>query len=69
MMGQKPLETHDGRPGNRGAIVNVASNLALVSRAATRTPTTTHPAQGRDKRLTNTPSQLLIVPPTPRSLA
>ncbi len=36
MMKQEPLPTHDGRPGNRGSIVNVASNLALVSRNETR---------------------------------
>jgi len=35
MMKQEPLSTHDGRPGNRGAIVNIASNLALVSRSDT----------------------------------
>ncbi|RJE22203.1 short chain dehydrogenase [Aspergillus sclerotialis] len=29
---QEPLPSHDGRPGNRGAIVNIASQLALVSR-------------------------------------
>jgi len=29
---QEPLPTHDGRPGNRGSIVNVGSNLSLVSR-------------------------------------
>jgi hypothetical protein len=36
MMKQEPLPTHDGRPGNRGVIVNIASNLALVSRNGTR---------------------------------
>ena len=36
MLHQEPLQTHDGRPGNRGAIVNVASNLSLVSRHETR---------------------------------
>lgn len=36
MMKQEPLPTHDGRPGSRGAIVNIASNLALVSRRETR---------------------------------
>lgn len=29
MMGQLPLDTHDGRPGNRGAIVNIATPLGL----------------------------------------
>lgn len=38
MLGQEPLPTHDGRPGNRGAIVNVGSNLALVSRPGARMP-------------------------------
>ena len=33
MQTQQPLPTHDGRPGNRGAIVNIASQLALLSRA------------------------------------
>ncbi|KAJ0420497.1 hypothetical protein BJY00DRAFT_323755 [Aspergillus carlsbadensis] len=32
MRTQEPLETHDGRPGNRGAIVNVASVLGQVAR-------------------------------------
>jgi NAD(P)-dependent dehydrogenase (short-subunit alcohol dehydrogenase family) len=36
MITQEPLPTHDGRPGNRGVIVNIASNLGLVSRNATR---------------------------------
>jgi NAD(P)-dependent dehydrogenase (short-subunit alcohol dehydrogenase family) len=36
MLEQEPLPTHDGRPGNRGSIVNVASNLSLVSRTETR---------------------------------
>jgi NAD(P)-dependent dehydrogenase (short-subunit alcohol dehydrogenase family) len=36
MMKQEPMPTHDGRPGSRGVIVNVASNLALVSRRETR---------------------------------
>lgn len=36
MVSQSPLETHDGRPGNRGCIVNVASNLSLVSRPNAR---------------------------------
>lgn len=32
MLKQEPLPTHDGRPGNRGSIVNIASQLAFVSR-------------------------------------
>lgn len=32
MLKQEPLPTHDGRPGNRGAIVNIASQLGLVGR-------------------------------------
>ncbi|KAI6606266.1 hypothetical protein MCOR12_001247 [Pyricularia oryzae] len=32
MLDQEPLKTHDGRRGNRGVIVNVASNMGLVSR-------------------------------------
>ncbi|KEQ99353.1 hypothetical protein AUEXF2481DRAFT_84979 [Aureobasidium subglaciale EXF-2481] len=32
MVGQEPLETHDGRQGNRGVIVNVASQLGIVAR-------------------------------------
>ncbi|CCF46447.1 short-chain dehydrogenase, partial [Colletotrichum higginsianum] len=35
MIKQEPMKTHDGRPGNRGVIVNVASNLSLVSRSET----------------------------------
>lgn len=27
---QDPLPTHDGRPGYRGSIVNIASNLGVV---------------------------------------
>ncbi|SPO00795.1 related to dehydrogenase [Cephalotrichum gorgonifer] len=34
MVFQDPLLTHDGRPGNRGSVVNIASNLGLVSRPA-----------------------------------
>lgn len=33
MLTQEPLYTHDGRPGNRGAIVHVASQLGIVSRS------------------------------------
>ena len=36
MLSQEPLPTHDGRPGNRGSVVNIGSNLALVSRPGTR---------------------------------
>ncbi|KIX98741.1 uncharacterized protein Z520_05202 [Fonsecaea multimorphosa CBS 102226] len=32
MMKQEELETHDGRPGNRGSIVNISSQLGLVGR-------------------------------------
>ncbi|KAL2824182.1 hypothetical protein BJY01DRAFT_230554 [Aspergillus pseudoustus] len=32
MMKQEPLQTHDGRPGNRGVIVHIASQLGIVSR-------------------------------------
>jgi len=32
MLTQDPLPTHDGRSGNRGSIVNIASQLAIVSR-------------------------------------
>ncbi|KAL2109753.1 hypothetical protein VUR80DRAFT_2048 [Thermomyces stellatus] len=35
MVSQEPLPTHDGRPGNRGCVVNIGSNLALVSRPGT----------------------------------
>ena len=34
MLQQEPLETHDGRPGNRGSIVNFASQLGIVGRPA-----------------------------------
>lgn len=33
MLKQNPLQTHDGRPGNRGAIVHIASQLGVVSRS------------------------------------
>lgn len=36
MLDQEPLKTHDGRRGNRGVIVNVASNMGLVSRPECR---------------------------------
>jgi len=32
MLTQEPLPTHDGRPGDRGSIVHIASQLAIVSR-------------------------------------
>lgn len=41
MLMQDPLETHDGRPGNRGSIVNFASQLGIVGRpAAGQSPAT-----------------------------
>lgn len=36
MLGQEPLPTHDGRPGERGSVVNVASQLGIVGRPAAR---------------------------------
>ena len=33
MLKQDALPTHDGRPGNRGAIVHIASQLGVVSRS------------------------------------
>lgn len=33
MLTQEPLHTHDRRPGNRGAIVHIASQLGIVSRS------------------------------------
>lgn len=44
MLKQEPLATHDGRPGNRGAVVNIASNLGLVSRPETRMSIQLHPS-------------------------
>jgi NAD(P)-dependent dehydrogenase (short-subunit alcohol dehydrogenase family) len=32
MLNQEPYPTHDGRPGNRGSVVNVASQLGFVGR-------------------------------------
>lgn len=29
MLKQEPLPTHDGRPGNKGSVVNIASQLAI----------------------------------------
>ncbi|KAF4997470.1 hypothetical protein FGRMN_3834 [Fusarium graminum] len=34
MLKQDPLPTHDGRPGFRGSIVNIASQLGIVGRPA-----------------------------------
>lgn len=31
MLKQEPLPTHDGRAGNKGSIVNIASQLGIVS--------------------------------------
>ncbi|KAJ5279338.1 hypothetical protein N7478_004710 [Penicillium angulare] len=36
MVQQKPLPSHDGRPENRGAIVNTASQLGTVARPTAR---------------------------------
>ena len=36
MLKQEPLPTHDGRAGNRGAIVNIASQLGIVSTYSAR---------------------------------
>ncbi len=36
MLKQEPLPTHDGRPGSRGAIVNIASQLGIVSTYSAR---------------------------------
>jgi len=36
MLKQEPLSTHDGRAGNRGAIVNIASQLGIVSTYSAR---------------------------------
>jgi NAD(P)-dependent dehydrogenase (short-subunit alcohol dehydrogenase family) len=32
MVAQEPLDSHDGRPGERGSIVNLASQLGIVAR-------------------------------------
>ncbi|CAF3448087.1 unnamed protein product [Fusarium graminearum] len=34
MLKQEPLPTHDGRPGSRGSIINIASQLGVVGRPA-----------------------------------
>lgn len=36
MLKQEPLPTHDGRLGNRGSVVNIASQLGIVGRPAAR---------------------------------
>ena len=36
MLNQEPLPSHDGRPGNRGSVVNIASQLGIVSRPNAR---------------------------------
>lgn len=36
MLTQEPLPSHDGRPGTRGSIVNIASQLGIVGRPAAR---------------------------------
>jgi len=36
MLKQEPLATHDGRKGNRGSVVNIASQLGIVGRPAAR---------------------------------
>lgn len=32
MLKQEPLPTHDGRPGNKGSVVNIASQLAIAQK-------------------------------------
>jgi hypothetical protein len=36
MLTQKPLPSHDGRPGERGSVVNIASQLGVVGRPNAR---------------------------------
>lgn len=36
MVQQEPLQSHDGRPGERGSIVNIASQLGVVGRPNAR---------------------------------
>lgn len=36
MVKQEPLPTHDGRPGERGSVVNIASQLGVVGRPNAR---------------------------------
>jgi NAD(P)-dependent dehydrogenase (short-subunit alcohol dehydrogenase family) len=67
MLTQEPLPTHDGRPGTRGSVVNIASQLGIVGRPAARKSRCLRPTQAwetiirREKeRLTDmTPSGLL----------
>lgn len=42
MLKQEPLATHDGRPGSRGAVVNIASQLGIVGRPAARESSNLH---------------------------
>jgi hypothetical protein len=48
MLKQEPLPTHDGRAGNKGAIVNIASQLGIVSTYSAREyfERRSHPRQG-----------------------
>ncbi|KAK0357444.1 hypothetical protein LTR02_003332 [Friedmanniomyces endolithicus] len=41
MLKQEPLATHDGRKGNRGSVVNIASQLGIVGRPAALSRLTT----------------------------
>jgi len=36
MLTQDPLPSHDGRPGERGSVVNIASQLGIVGRPNAR---------------------------------
>jgi NAD(P)-dependent dehydrogenase (short-subunit alcohol dehydrogenase family) len=36
MLTQEPLLSHDGRPGERGSVVNIASQLGVVGRPNAR---------------------------------
>jgi NAD(P)-dependent dehydrogenase (short-subunit alcohol dehydrogenase family) len=36
MVKQEPLPTHDGRLGNRGSVVNIASQLGMVGKPDAR---------------------------------
>lgn len=50
MLRQVPLPTHDGRPGNRGTIVNVAGHLGLVSAQRLRKSNPFHaPSENRGR--------------------
>lgn len=75
MLKQEPLPTHDGRPGNRGAIVNIASQLGIVGRPGARKDYTVFATYmyslrvGRSIRDVLTQrviTQRPIVPPRPR---